>query len=128
MGEGHEEPGEFTVKKKVDESWKDSIRENTIKGDTPGASEPGGGFPTEPGFSELISSLGMQALAALGEIAHPLTHETTPDLFQAKYLIDTLEMLSEKTKGNLTQEEELMIKELLYALHMKFVQKSEATA
>ena len=124
MGESHEEPGEFTVKKKVDESWKDSIRENTIKGDTPGASES----PAEPGFSELISGLGMQALAALGEIAHPLTHETTPNLFQAKYLIDTLEILSEKTKGNLTQEEELMIKELLYALHMKFVQKSEATA
>ncbi len=76
-------------------------------------------------FPFFISSLGMQALLFLGELPDPQTGDKKPDLPQAKYLIDTLDMLSGKTKGNLSKEEEKMLEDLLYELRLKFVEKSQ---
>ena len=120
------ESGEIPVKKKVDESWKSAVREEITKDVSPAAAKTSKSVPLDPGFSEFISSLGMQAFVALGEIPHPSSQETKTDLFQAKYLIDMIELLSKKTQGNLSAEEALMMKELLYELRMKFVQKSGA--
>ncbi|MBI4353162.1 MAG: DUF1844 domain-containing protein [Candidatus Omnitrophica bacterium] len=108
--------------KKVDESWKESIRRE--KDFAPFQEEKTGPLP-QPTFSYFASSLGMQALAALGEIADPASGAGAVHLDQARYLIDILEMLCEKTKGNLAAEEENFIENLLYELRMKFVQKSQ---
>lgn len=121
MAENHESPPDFTVRKKVDESWKDAVEME--KGTGPEASPeealPGSSFPF------FVSTLGMQALAALGEAPDPATGQKHADLPNARYLIDVLRMLAEKTKGNLTPDEDAMMQALLYELQMKFVAKSK---
>jgi len=67
----------------------------------------------------------MQALAALGEMENPLTKKKELDLEQAKYMIEIIEILQEKTKGNLTSEESQMIEGLLYQLRMLYVSKAK---
>lgn len=114
------------VKKHVDESWKNSVEKE--KGAEPAEPSPSG--PPEPNFPFFMSTLGMQALVALGEIQDPASEKikTDPDLRQAKYLIDTMDMLVSKTKGNLTAEEEHMVQGLLYEVRMKYVSKSGGAA
>ncbi len=69
------------------------------------AEEPGPGGPLPQGnFAALVSMLTTQALFALGLIRVRGEEEHEPDLEMARYNIDMLEMLSEKTKGNLTPE------------------------
>jgi hypothetical protein len=63
----------------------------------------------------------MQALMALGEVPNPATGQPQADLEQARYLIDILGMLQEKTHGNLTSEESTLLEDLLYELRMKYV-------
>ena len=124
------------TEKKVDESWKDSVHKEKTTSEPkapPRAQEaaptPAGGEPAESNFSFFISTLGMQVLAALGLIPDPATGLektgiTPQDLAHAKYLIDIIQMLTEKTKGNLTPEEAAMIEDMLYELRVKFVEKS----
>ena len=119
MAEDHEKTPDFKVKKTVDESWKDTVQKEKH------ADEPEGqSFPPEPNFPFFLSTLGMQTLQMLGEIADPATGEKKTDLPQARYLIELIQMLCQKTKGNLSKEEEQMAEGLLYELRMKFVQKS----
>lgn len=72
-----------------------------------------------------LSSLSMQALMALGEVAHPVTGLAQPDPEQARYLIDILGLLHEKTQGNLSPEEASLLEGLLYELRMKYVEKTQ---
>ncbi|MCJ7603275.1 MAG: DUF1844 domain-containing protein [Desulfobulbaceae bacterium] len=72
-------------------------------------------------FSAFIMSLNTSALFLLGEIADPETGARKQDLVLAKHTIDTLNVLKEKTKGNLTEEEENMLGKFLYDLQMRYV-------
>ncbi|MBI3312264.1 MAG: DUF1844 domain-containing protein [Candidatus Omnitrophica bacterium] len=74
-----------------------------------------------------LSTLSMQALMSLGEIPHPVTQTAQADLEQARYLIDVIGMLKEKTQGNLSPEEAALIEDVLYELRMKYVAKTEGT-
>jgi hypothetical protein len=86
------------------------------------------GFPPiQASFLMLITELAMQASLFMGEIPHPETNEPVEDLNRAKYLIDELGVLEEKTKGNLTPEESAALGGILYDLRMKFVEKSPKT-
>jgi hypothetical protein len=99
-----------------------------VSGQTPAQARPAdapSAEPAESDFLAFISTLAMQALMAMGEIPHPQTHQRHEDLVQAQYLIDSLEMLSQKTQGNLSPEEEKEMKNLLYQLKMKFVRKEQ---
>ena len=78
----------------------------------------------EPDFSIFASSLSMQALIFLGEIDNPITHKKEENLDQAKYMIDTLSMLKEKTKGNLSANEANLLDNVLYELRMKYTAKA----
>ena len=118
MAENHEQNPGFKIKKSVDESWKDAIQKEKH------ADEPESPLPPEPNFPFFLSSLGMQALQLMGEISDPATGEKKTDLPQAQYLIEIIGMLCEKTKGNLSKEEDEMAQGLLYQIRMKFVQKS----
>jgi len=119
MAEDHDKTPGFNVKKTVDDSWKDTVRQEK-HADEPVEDLP----PPEPNFLFFLSTLGMQTLQTLGEIADPPSGEKKIDLPHAHYLIETIQMLCEKTKGNLTKEEEQMAQGLLYELRMKFVQKN----
>ena len=72
-------------------------------------------------FAALVSMLATQALFALGLLQVKGQEERQPDLALAKYNIDMLETLQEKTKGNLTEEEETVLANTLSELRMGYV-------
>ncbi len=90
----------------------------------PGEEEQGHGPLPEVTLATFIFSLSSSALVHLGEIPEPETNKTRVDLPIAKQIIDTLGMLQEKTKGNLDQDEERLLKSVLYDLRMRYIQKS----
>ncbi|MFH1776286.1 MAG: DUF1844 domain-containing protein [Candidatus Omnitrophota bacterium] len=104
--------------KKIDESWKNKVEEE--KKEPADAPRHAGEAPAA-NFSLFISSLGMQALMFLGEMENPATGQKEKDIIQAKYIIDTIDLLKEKTKGNLLAEEEKLVDEMLYELKMKYI-------
>lgn len=110
---------EENIKKHVDESWKDAVRKEK---DTAEAkdSEP----PVEVSFGLFITGLMMEAVIALGDMENPVTHKKEPNMRHAKILIDTLEMLEEKTKNNLSKDEDEAMSSILYDLRMRFVTKA----
>jgi hypothetical protein len=75
----------------------------------------------EGNFAALISMLTTQALFALGLIQIKGQEEKEPDLEMAKYNIGMLETIQEKTKGNLTKEEETVLSNTLNELRMGYV-------
>ncbi len=76
-------------------------------------------------FSTFILSLNSSALVHLGELPMPGGDTCNKDLNLARHSIDVLAMLQEKTKGNLTEEEEKLLQHILYDLRMKFVNASQ---
>ncbi|MFN4197332.1 MAG: DUF1844 domain-containing protein [Caldimicrobium sp.] len=72
-------------------------------------------------FNTFILSLNTAALVHLGELPDPITKRKEPNLMLARQTIETLEMLKEKTKGNLTFEEEKLLQTILYELKLKYV-------
>ncbi len=60
-------------------------------------------------------------MGTLGHMPHPTSGEVEVNKPYAKHYIDTLEMLGEKTKGNLSDDEANMLSEALHALRMAFV-------
>ncbi len=72
-------------------------------------------------FSTFILSLNTAALIHLGELEDPMTRKKQVNLELAKQTIDTLEMLKEKTKGNLTFDEEKLLDSIIYELKLKYI-------
>ncbi|RIK71882.1 MAG: DUF1844 domain-containing protein [Planctomycetota bacterium] len=85
-----------------------------------GAAQPGPQWPPAS-FDLLVAGLVTEALVALGQLPHPLSGAVDPDRQHARYAIDMLEMLAEKTKGNLTADEERGLGDVLHQLRMAFV-------
>ena len=79
-------------------------------------------------FSELLRMLGTQALMYLGQFPDPQTGKAIIALDMAKVNIDLLAVLEDKTKGNLTPEEDRDLKGLLGELRMIFVEISRTVA
>jgi hypothetical protein len=75
----------------------------------------------EINFINLIFSLSTSALIQLGEIQDPVTQQSAKNLPLAKQTIDLIGMLKEKTKGNLTSDEEKVVQNILYDLRMRYV-------
>jgi hypothetical protein len=76
----------------------------------------------EGGFSSLVLMLGTMALTHLGAAPDPGGGQTKVDLAQARCLLDLLEVLKEKTAGNLTSGESTMLEALLFDLRMHYVE------
>jgi hypothetical protein len=72
-------------------------------------------------FTNFVLSLSTSALIQLGEIQDPFTQKSEKNLPLAKQTIDLIGMLKEKTKGNLSPEEEKVIEYVLYDLKMRYV-------
>jgi hypothetical protein len=77
----------------------------------------------EINFPTFIASLNASALLHLGVIEDPASGQKTKNLPMAKQTIDILSMLESKTEGNLTKEEENMLKNILYDLRILFVKE-----
>ncbi len=73
-------------------------------------------------FYTFVLSLGSSAFVHLGDAPHPDTGEPLPpNLPLAQQTIDLLDMLREKTRGNLTAEEEKFLENLLMDLRLRYV-------
>jgi hypothetical protein len=77
-------------------------------------------FP-EANLLTLMFSLYTHTQICLGVLPDPVTQQPQKDLPQAKYNIDLLEVLQQKTRGNLTNEEEQTLESILYDVRMAFV-------
>ncbi len=76
-------------------------------------------------FNNLVVQQANMALIFLGRVPHPETKERAVDLETARYFVDQLEMLEAKTKGNLSKDEEKLLKDGLTTVRMAFVQAAE---
>ena len=76
-------------------------------------------------FLSFILSLASSAQVHLGLIPDPTWGKMEKKIELAKQTIDLLGLLEEKTKGNLTEEEERILKEVLHNLRMQFVEESK---
>jgi len=128
-----EEEKEKEKKIIVDEDWKAeaqrekeilAAQEETEKKKTQEEKQARGPLP-QGNFAALISMLTTQALFALGLLQVKGQEKREPDLELAKYNIDMLETLEEKTKGNLTKEEETVLVNTLNELRMGYVKVAE---
>ncbi len=71
-------------------------------------------------FVSLVYSISQAAMMQLGKISNPMTGKTEKNVVQAKASIDMLDMLKEKTKGNLTKTEEKMLLTTLSNLYLNY--------
>jgi hypothetical protein len=78
-------------------------------------------------FTTFILSLSHSALMHLGEAPHPETGEIEKNLPLARQTIDLVGMLEEKTRGNLSGEEERLVAQILFDLRMRFVELSKSS-
>jgi len=117
----------FTVidKRGMPSDEKETKTEDEIKKDsTQGAKQEttaDEGIFAELTFSTLILSLSTSVLVSLGELPDPLRNEKKMNLPLAEQTIGIIEMLKEKTKGNLTEEEDRLINNILFDLRLKYV-------
>ena len=121
----------------IDEDWKkEAQREKEVvaaqeaeekKQETAESQRPGGPLP-EGSLAALISMLATQAMFSLGLLQIRGEEERKPDLDLARYNIDMLQTLEEKTKGNLTPEEQQILKNTLSELRMGYVHVAKKPA
>lgn len=79
----------------------------------------------EASFSLFVSSLVTQTLISLGEMENPFSKTRNLNLDQAKFTIDTLQIIKDKTCGNLADDEAKLLETALYDLRMGYVEKSK---
>ena len=76
-------------------------------------------------FSTFVISLATSAQVGLGAVPHPETNQTVQNFPAAKQMIDILALLKEKTKGNLTEAESMLLDQVLYNLRIHYVRAME---
>lgn len=126
----------------IDEDWKSQVEaekaaaavEREAKehsGEAAAATEGSYGHahgPIEASFELLVSTFVTEAMTALGQMPHPLTGKLEFDAAHARFAIDMLEVISDKTKGNLTPDEDRGLQEVIHQLRMGFVAISNQVA
>ena len=123
----------------VDQDWKAQAQaekerlarqEQDKKQKSPGAADAAGMHGELPpaDFRSLIGMLASQAVMGLGAVGDPKTGRVVIDLEGAKFAIDLLGMLEEKTKGNLAAEEASELRQVLAELRSRFVQIAQLVA
>lgn len=106
------------TKKKVDEDWKNQVEKE--KKQAQGVDET----YHQPTFTIFISSLTMQVMIAIGKMENPVSGKTEKNMEQARFLIDTLTILQEKTQNNLNSDEAKFLEESLFNLRMLYVDET----
>ena len=113
----------------IDADWKTEAvqeKERLAEEDQVIAGAPGA-VPGQPAFADLVNMLAMQAAIALGGFQGPGGERIPPNPAAAKHHIDLLDVLDNKTKGNLTDDEKRVLDTALYELRMQYVQRAGAT-
>jgi hypothetical protein len=76
-------------------------------------------------FTHLIAMFETLALQQLGKLVNPVTGEAQPDMRQARITIDMLEMIREKTAGNLEDEEKRLLDAVLTELQLNYIDEAK---
>lgn len=111
----------------IDEDWKTQAQREKerlqaeLESKQHEAAEVGEGQMPPASFAMLVSTLATQALLFLGQMPNPMTGQLEVRLEEAKHFIDTLQILADKTKGNLTPEEQEMLEQVVHELRMAYV-------
>jgi len=108
------------TKKNIDESWKETadIEKEALK-------KEGKFLPPEASFNIFITTLALQASIFMGIMPNPATDKKEEDLVQAKFIIDTIGLLKDKTTGNLSKEEITLLDNVLYELRVQYISKTQ---
>jgi hypothetical protein len=120
----------------IDEDWKSKVEAEkaeaakaTSEEAAPAANEVTADESDPPmpaaSFELLLTTLATEALVALGQVPHPATGKTQVQRNQAKFFIDTVDVLRQKTAGNLTASEQQVIESLLHQMRLVFVQTAD---
>lgn len=120
----------------VDDDWKsqakaekEKLKDTAPPEGAPGGGEAGGGrLPEKVEFDHLLEVLVTQALMYMGGFPDPQTGQAMVALDLAKFHIDLLGVVKEKTKGNLSEDETKRLDGILQELRLRFVEISEAVA
>jgi hypothetical protein len=107
-------------RKEIDESWKDAVDKEKAN-----LKKEGKFVPPEADFKFFVTTLALQASIFLGVMEDPVSHKKEENLPQAKFIVDTLAMLKDKTKGNLDAPEADMLENVLYELRLHYIQKTQ---
>jgi hypothetical protein len=118
LAEGNESVEKETVSPAAEE--KPEIKENVA-----GQQSPDENFNYPPiNFTNFILSLHTSALFHFGDIPDPASGKTQKDFSAVKQTIDMLDMINEKTKGNLNEQENNLMQGVLYELKMRYVKEN----
>ncbi|GMW02970.1 MAG: hypothetical protein AMXMBFR84_41060 [Candidatus Hydrogenedentota bacterium] len=122
----------------IDEGWKAQVQREKeeaarklaadVKPETQAETKPleDEEAPLEPSsFLGLVQSIATQGLLMLGLIAAPESKQVMVDITGAKYIIDTLIMLRQKTQGNLSAEESAQLAEIIAELQHAYVVRAQ---
>jgi hypothetical protein len=124
----------------IDEDWKAQVQAEreaaagepaSAGGTKPSGEAPGAAHDLQmppASFEMLVTTLATEALVALGQVPHPMTGKAELQREHAQYLIDTLDMLRQKTKGNLSPQEQELIESVLHQVRMVFIAVANAPA
>jgi hypothetical protein len=98
-------------------------REASAQPPKPGpAAAPGPARADGPGlFGDLVVNLASQAAMYLGIVDDPLGPRVPKNMAAARQMIDIIDMLKQKTRGNLTDEETSLVEQMLHELRMQYV-------
>jgi len=133
--EEHKEEKDFTIRdrrsfsaeaeEKKPQEQAQSAEQDPSDRTRPGEEQRPAGAPPDLDFSSFVLSLATTAQVSLGSIPHPETGQTTRNLSAAKRMIDILGMLAGKTRGNLSEEEQTLLDQVLFNLRMHYVRVME---
>ncbi len=111
----------------VDSDWKaqaqaekQRLSEQATQPEAAGTEEGRGG-PPKASFDTLVNTMATQAFFAMGLIPDPRSGQRVQHLELARHHIDMLGVIEEKTKGNLTDEEQKMLSSILYELRNNYI-------
>ena len=103
----------------IDSSWNEQKeKEKDVK------SQSGENYH-QPTFTIFLSSLSMQVMIALGRLENPATRALDKNMDQARFLIDTLAIIQDKTDGNLDESEKKLLEESLYNLKIMYLEEKK---
>ena len=127
----------------IDEDWKSQVAAEKEAAKRQQSGETASGEPASAGgqttpqaphgpipasFDLLVTTFVTEAMFALAQLPHPADNQFAFDPHHARFAIDMLEIIAEKTKGNLTSQEDRRLQDVLHQLRMAFVALSTQAA
>ena len=131
--EDESKPASESEIKKEEPQEKESIKDQKIESNkseessaprTEAGKKEDFSFP-EINFATFVLSMSGSAMLHMGQVPNPESGKSEKNLSLAKQTIGIIELLQEKTKGNLTDDESKLLESILYDLRMNYVQASK---